>query len=266
MSIDVHCHVIPNIDDGAENISVSLEMCRIAQMDGTHGIIATPHYIHGTISNTKALVHQKVSELKDYLRDNAIDLEIYPGCEAFISPELPQLVSTGQVCTLNNTRYILIELPMNSIPIYTMDVIYQLKLDGFIPVIAHPERNLNISKNPGILADLIARGALTQVNASSLKGLFGKMIQEAAVTLARHNMIHLLASDAHTTGGRSPKLSKAKDVLLQELGSEALIRILKNSEALLNDKAIDIGEPIPFEEKKGSFYCNIKKLVSEFLR
>lgn len=261
MVIDIHCHVIPNMDDGAADVNVSLEMCRMAQADGTHGIIATPHYIYGTINNNRDLVHEKVVELNSHLRENSIGIEIYPGCEAFICPELPQLVRAGEVSTLNNTRYMLIELPMNSVPTYTMDVIYQLKLDGYIPIIAHPERNLSISKNPRILADLIARGALAQVNATSLKGLFGEKVQKAAVKLAEHKMIHLLASDAHTTGGRSPKLSKAVDVLEQTVGPEALVRIMKNSHAIINDQPIYVDEPIPFEEKRLGFSAALRSLL-----
>lgn len=266
MVIDLHCHVIPNIDDGAEDVKASLDMCRIAQIDGTQGIIATPHYIHGTINNSRALVHEKTAELNSRLRDAAIEIEIYPGCEAFICPELPQLVREGEVCTLNDTRYVLIELPMNIVPTYTLEVIYQLRLDGYIPVIAHPERNLNISRDPGILLDLIGRGALTQVNSTSLKGLFGSKIQETAIKLAKHNMMHLMASDAHTTGGRSPKLSSAMDMLERELGQAALKRIIENGHALFNDQTIYIEEPMPFEAEGLGIFGGIKKLAAEFLR
>lgn len=266
MVIDVHCHIIPNIDDGAGDINISLDMCRIAQEDGTHGIIATPHYIHGTINNTLDLVKEKVEELNKSLREKNIDIDIYPGCEAFICPELPQLVKEGRVCTLNNTQYVLLELPMNSVPAYTQDVLYQLKLDGYTPIIAHPERNRTISKKPDILYDLIGRGALAQVNASSLKGLFGERVMHTAIELVRHNMVHLLASDAHTTGGRSPKLSRAIDVIEREAGEEALLMIMKNSEAVVNNMPVDIGEPIMYEKgSKAGFVGNIKKVVSGFL-
>lgn len=266
MIVDLHCHILPEIDDGAKDIDMALEMCRIAVGDGTHGIIATPHYIHGSINNTRDTVHDRLAVLNSHLQENKIDIEIYPGCEAFICPELPQLVKEGQVCTLNNTQYILVELPMDSVPEYTADVIYRLKLDGYTPVIAHPERNAVISRDPDILIDFINRGALTQVNSTSLKGLFGKAIKDSAIQLLRHNMVYFLASDAHTTGGRSPKLSSAIDVIEQEVGKEALLTIMKNGEALLNNQPIEILEPIPFEAEKAGFFGGIKKLVSEFLR
>jgi len=265
MVIDVHCHIIPGIDDGAKDKDIALEMCRIAQMEGTNGIIATPHYIHGAINNTSDVINEKVAELNSWLKEHNIELEIYPGCEVFIFPELPRLVREGHICTLNNSRYILIELPMNSVPEYTKDVIYELKLSGFTPIIAHPERNSAISKDPNILHDFIIRGALAQVNATSLKGLFGKDVRDKAVELMRHNMVHLLASDAHTAGGRSPKLSRAMDVIEQKVGPEALLQIMKNGEAVLKNQTILIEDPINTKGNDMRMFGSFKKLVSNLL-
>lgn len=267
MLIDIHCHVLNGIDDGAKDMDAALAMCRIAAEDGTDGIIATPHYIHGSINNTRDIVQQKVVDLNSCLKEQNININIYPGCEAFICPELPQLVREGHVCTLNNTKYILIELPMASMPEYTIDVIYKLKLDGYTPIIAHPERNAVIGKDPNILIDLISRGALSQANTTSIRGLFGKDIMETSVTLLKHNMVHFIASDAHTVGGRSPKLSSAMSIIENKVGNETLQNIIKNNRAVLNGESIEIEEPIMITGLNGlNFFGNFMKKVSGILK
>jgi protein-tyrosine phosphatase len=263
MIIDMHCHIIPNIDDGASNINTSIEMCRIAEQEGIHGIIATPHYIHGVIDNGRDIVYSKVMELNNILRERNINVDIYPGCEVFICPELPELVLEDKVCTLNNSQYVLIELPLESIPEYTTDVIYQLKLAGYTPIIAHPERNAIINNHPDTLFKLIRIGALSQLNATSLVGLFGKDIMRVSTMLLKNKMVHLLASDAHTVGGRSPRLSVAIDKIEKLAGSEALLRIMKNGEAILNNQLISVEDSIQIGEKeKIRFLSNFKRIFS----
>lgn len=251
MLVDLHCHVLSGIDDGAKDLDITLAMCQIAEQYGTNSIIATPHFIHGAINNHRELIQDKVIELNSYLKEQNININIYPGCEAFICPELPQLVREGRVCTLNNTQYILIEFPMTSVPEYTIDVIYKLKLDGYIPIIAHPERNTVIAQNPNILLDLINRGALIQVNATSVEGLFGKGIMNTAMDLIDHKMVHFLASDAHTSGGRSPKLSWAMNIIENKVGIDTLEAIIRNSQAVLNGEDIEIEEPIMIKGVNG---------------
>ncbi|OGO79275.1 MAG: hypothetical protein A2Y23_01505 [Clostridiales bacterium GWB2_37_7] len=263
MLVDLHCHILPGIDDGAKDLNTTLAMCQIAEQDGTDSIIATPHFIHGAINNHRELIHSKVIELNSYIREQNINIELYPGCEAFICPELPKMVREGHVCTLNNTQYILIELPMASVPEYTIDVIYKLKLDGYIPIIAHPERNAVIAHKPNILLDLINRGALTQVNATSVKGLFGKEVMSTAIDLIQHKMVHFLASDAHTTGGRSPKLSSAMSIIDSKVSLETLETIISNSQAVLKGEPIMIEEPIKIKEIKGlNIFGNLLKIVT----
>lgn len=263
MIIDMHCHIIPNIDDGACDISTAIEMCRVAEQDGIYGIIATPHYIHRVIDNGRDIVCAEVIELNNHLKNRKINVDIYPGCEAFICPELPKLVSEGRICTLNNSQYVLVELPMESIPEYTENVIYQLKLAGYTPIIAHPERNEIINNYPDALFNLISRGALSQVNASSLTGLFGKDIMRVATILLKHKMVHLVASDAHTIGGRSPRLSSAIDKIEKLAGSETLLKIMKNSQAILNNQWISVEEPIRIGDYgRIRFLSNFKRIFS----
>ena len=140
MMIDIHSHILPGIDDGAGDAEAALGMARIALKDGISKMIATPHFIPGEIENTAEAVHNKCLEFKRLLAAEGIGLEIFPGTEVFITPDTPELIEGGGVCTLAGSRYVLLELPMMSVPGYTGEVLYRLQLNGYIPIIAHPEQ------------------------------------------------------------------------------------------------------------------------------
>lgn len=245
MNIDLHTHILPGIDDGSKDMGTSLEMLNIAKGDGTGHIILTPHFIHGSVNNNAALVQEKCLKLTDAAAAEGIEVNLYPGSEVFISPEVPELAKEGVICTLNNSKYILVELPMMSIPSYTPEVLYQLALNGYVPVIAHPERYEAIGKNPSILYDYIQRGVLCQVNSTSLIGLYGKKIRETALTLLRHNMIHFVSSDAHTCKGRAPRLQKARDLVAATVGEDTAQRLFQaNGLSVINNTVIQAPEPL----------------------
>lgn len=242
--IDLHAHILPGIDDGPENEEESLAMLRMAAKDGIRHIIATPHFIHGSINNNKTVVCERLQLLNKKVQESNIDIRIYPGSEVFITPAIPQLLDRDEICTLNHSSYILIELPMMSIPPYTKEIIYQIKLRGKIPIIAHTERNQEIANHPNKLYDLIERGALSQVNAASIKGLFGRKVCDTAFTLLRHNMVHFISSDAHSCRGRSPKMKKVREVIRNEFGTDAASLLFEqNAYSVLKDKEVIISEP-----------------------
>lgn len=267
MLVDLHCHIIPGIDDGAKDVDTALHMCRIAVEEGIGHIIATPHYIEGELHNDYDIIQQKLGSFRNVLINNNIDISIYPGSEIFIFPQLPQIVREGKICTLNNSRYILIELPMMSVPDYTTEVIYSLRIDGFIPIIAHPERNMAIAEKPNLLFDLIKRGALSQINSTSITGVFGKKTKQAAATLLRHNMVHFVSSDAHTSRGRSPRLLKSKEIIEQEIGQGAAELLFNNNVRVLKDEEISVPEPERVKNTGSfAFFVNLRRLVSGLTR
>ena len=133
--IDLHCHILPGVDDGAKSMEEAIEMARIAQQDGIKKIAATPHYIEDGCYPSPEEIHRKVEELNHKLSEENIDIEILTGNEAYISPTLPELVQQKKVNTINDTQYLLIEFPMLDIPNYTEHVLYELKLMGITPII-----------------------------------------------------------------------------------------------------------------------------------
>jgi protein-tyrosine phosphatase len=153
-----------------------------------------------------------------------------------------------------------------TIPDYTKEVIYRLKISGCTPIIAHPERNPMISENIDLAYDLIERGALMQLNSTSIRGVFGKKVKETSVKLLKRNLIHLISSDAHTTKNRAPRLSKAKLIMEEYIGKKNTAIIFENGEKVLSNERIE-----PFEMRKSErslafkFSKNMKRLVANII-
>lgn len=222
MFVDIHSHIISGIDDGAKDLKTTVEMLKLAASNGTLHIFGTPHFISGAVLNTSDVVDEKCRELQKLISNEAININVYSGTEVFMSQDMPELYDNGAISTLNNSSYILVELPMMCIPLYTKAVLYNLQIRGLIPIIAHPERNNEISVNPVILTDLVNRGMLAQVNSGSITGLYGKKIQNVAMKFIKMGLIHFVASDAHTCRGRSPSLVKAAEIVRKRFGNSVV--------------------------------------------
>lgn len=242
--VDIHSHILPEVDDGAQNLDVSINMLKIAEKYRSTHIISTPHYIHDSINNSVNIIKEKFNTLVNKSKEAGLKINIYPGCEIFICPELPDLIENGLVSTLNNSAYVLIELPLMSIPPYTDDIFYRLQLKGYRPIIAHPERNSEIINDPNLLYDFVIRGVLTQINSNSFTGMYGNKVKDTAFTLLKHSMVHFIASDAHSARKRTPRLTKAFKLLEGMVDAGMLTKLFcENGLAVINNKDIDIIYP-----------------------
>jgi len=219
MYIDIHCHIIPGIDDGALNYDVAIKMLRIAQKNGTEKIIATPHYVHGNTRYGYSTIIEKCAELNHIAQIHGLDIRVYPGCEVFITPELIDLYEQKLIETLAGSEYMLVEFPLISIPIYTDDILYQLQLKGITPIIAHPERYSEIQNNIMLLDNYVSRGIQVQINSGSITGMYGMEAKKTALRLLEQGLVHYVASDAHSDRTRSPDLSKAAKIAERKFGS-----------------------------------------------
>ena len=203
MMIDIHCHILPGLDDGASDLEVSLEMCRVAQADGIKIIVATPHCQNGLYQNNQGTILPVVDQLKKRLNTEGISLEILPGADIHLSPEIiPFLKDNPQL--LLGGRYFLLELPAQSIPHEIRDLIFKLQLAGYAPIITHPERNTVIQGRPSLLEEWVGSGVLVQVTAMSLTGAFGGLVEDCAWQLLRSGLIQVIATDAHSRRRRPP--------------------------------------------------------------
>lgn len=250
--IDVHCHILPGIDDGAQSLSDSLAMAKQAVEEGIDTIIATPHYIPNRYENPKQTILAKVEEVNEALEAAGIPLTVLPGQEPRIDGELLASMNAGKIISLANSNYIFIEFPSAHVPRYTEQLFYDLQTNGLIPVIVHPERNQEIIEHPNRLYQLVEKGALTQVTASSVCGDLGKKIKTFSNQLIEHNLTHFVASDAHNITNRSFKLREAYQAIASNFGSDTEMMFKENAELLVAGQSVykDIPEPI----KKKRFF------------
>jgi protein-tyrosine phosphatase len=248
--IDIHCHILAGIDDGAQTMEDSIEMARAAVREGIHTIIATPHHKNGRYENTKLLIREKTAELNRVLKEENISLTVLPGQEPAIHGELLKGISLGEVSTLNDTQYIFVELPSGHIPRYTEKLLYDLQLEGKVPVIVHPERNQEIIERPELFYQLIKKGALSQVTASSVCGIFGKKIKNFTEQLIEANLVHFIATDAHNTSRRSFHLAHAYDLIDTRYGVGSVYYFTENAELLVDGHNIYKEIPQPVKKKK----------------
>lgn len=249
--IDLHAHLLPGVDDGPATWAEALELCLQLANQGVTGAVATPHFLPGRCPDA-GLVLELVQELNRKLCSLSCALTVYPGAEACLVPDLPQLVAAKTVLTLNNTgRYLLLELPLEEIPFHTESVLFSLMLNGIAPVLAHPERNAQMREDPALLVTLVERGVLVQVNAGSLAGEFGLRVQKFAGKLVQHGLVHFMGSDSHCPRKR-PSLWPAALTRLKKLaGQEATLAITQNNPATLLAGAV---LPVPPASRRSNFW------------
>lgn len=248
--IDIHSHILPGLDDGAKTIEDSLDMAREAVKEGIHTIIATPHHKNSCYENPREVVLQKVGELNETLNENKIELIILPGQETALHGDILENVQLGNILTLNQTQYIFIELPAGHVPRYTHQVLFEMQNRGMIPIIVHPERNRGIMEQPEILYQLIKRGALAQLTASSICGVFGKNIKKFSHRLVEANLVHFIASDAHNTIHRTFHMADAFDVIHSRYGEDIVYLFKENAELLIKGMNVFKEEPQPIKKRK----------------
>jgi protein-tyrosine phosphatase len=212
--IDIHSHILPGLDDGSSNWEESLKMARIAVADGIHAMVASPHLFKQRSVNLAEINHKveildKIGEFKQRLLAEGIDLEVLPGCDFPLSFEGLQLLDEDRVLTINDgRRYLLLEFPDSSLPPASEDICFRLHSRGITPIITHPERQFVFQEMPQKLQRLLELGCLAQLTASSLTGGFGRRVARAARTMMRQGYIQVLASDAHDTRKRPPRLQE----------------------------------------------------------
>jgi len=235
---DIHCHILPGVDDGPANIEEAVEIAYAAEQAGIEAIVCTPHYTDDVYICSSENNLTMLNNLKNAVDLKGIKIKLYLGNEIHITPDMINLLDTFRISTLNNSRYILIEMPVHSKPLFTDDIIFILKIRGLVPVIAHPERYEWVIKNPKELSSIINKGCLTQLNIGSISGYYGNRVRKAAKALIKENYIHLIGSDSHRSRIIYNKY-KTNLNILQKIASEYKVKqIIQNSESVLNDQVI----------------------------
>jgi protein-tyrosine phosphatase len=231
--IDIHCHILPDVDDGAVNLAESIKMAKIAHADGIAKIVATPH-ISGLSINRQFLVifHALLSR---FLKEQFIPVDIVLGGEVSVYLDSSEF----NLHTINGTQYILIELPASHLPKNTAEILFNLIVNGHYPIIAHPERNRSILEEPDKLFNLLTQQVLIQITAGSITGMFGPDSRACARFLLRKGLVSFIASDAHDAANRRPVLSEGLEAAGKIIGKDnALKLVTENPEAMLAGKPI----------------------------
>jgi protein-tyrosine phosphatase len=207
--IDIHCHLLPGLDDGAADWDEAVGMAEIAAADGIAAIVATPHQLDAFARNDAATIRAAAGHLQQLLDRRRIALRVLPGGEVRIEPDLPRKLRDGPALTLaDRRRHVLLELPHDMyLPLDRL--LAELRGQGITGILAHPERNGGILRQPQVLRPLVEDGLLLQATAGSFLGAFGPQVQALAESLLAEDFLHLVASDAHGTAARRPQLSEA---------------------------------------------------------
>lgn len=259
--IDIHCHILPEVDDGSRSLNESIEMAMIAKEQGIKKIINTSHY-HPDFSYKKG--EELLKELNDFnnvLKENMIDIEVLIGNEIYYTQDLIKQIDELDFYTLNNSRYLLIEFPPTNFPKDLCNIVYELKERSYIPVFAHVERYIEVQENPDLIYEVIKAGAIIQVNSNSILGKSGKTIEQVCDTLIKRNMVHVVGSDAHRSKRRTPIFLDAYKHVSDKYSKDYADDIfIKNNNAIANDEDIMVPTPYEFEPKKKGFLSRLFKL------
>ncbi|MBI4201553.1 MAG: protein-tyrosine-phosphatase [Chloroflexi bacterium] len=243
---DIHCHILPDLDDGPKTLESALEMARIAVADGVQTIIATPHGDHVAARGGWPALEQRVSAFRQAMAENNIPLKVLTGVEYVLTADLLRNTQEGRAVTLNSSRYILVEIDFSQWPLYTEEALFQLQLTGFTPVLAHPERQANIQQSPELLRRLVERGVLAEATAGSFLGDFGEAAKASAEVLLQRGLLHCIASDGHSPDPRRrpPVMAEAMKSVAKLAGEEtAHLLAVTNPLAVLEGKPVAVPGP-----------------------
>lgn len=234
--IDLHCHLLPGIDDGAADLATALAMARAAVADGVHVIACTPHIYPGLYDNDSDGIRRAVAQLAAQLKRRQIPLQLVIGADVHLAPDLPERLHAGKAPTLHGSRYLLLEPPHHAMPPRFESAVFELATLGYVPVITHPERLTWIEGHYDVFRRLTERGVWMQLTAGALAGRFGRRPRYWGERLLDEGCAHLLATDAHDNGERAPRLAEGRDAAARRVGdAEAQRLVLERPQAILRN-------------------------------
>ncbi len=252
--IDIHSHILPQMDDGPDHWETSLEMCKIASNDGIKNIVATPH-MNEVYNCDPVTIRKRVKELNQKIK-GVYDIEVLAGADVYLTYDLLDRVKSGEILTINDKCYLLLELPHNFITMNVEKIVFDLRLAGILPILTHPERNWVLQNKPKIIYALVNIGLYVQITGMSLTGGFGSKAMRCAKKLLKSSLVHNIATDAHSLTARPPLLSPALNKAKRIIGENAARRLVYD----IPQKIID-GEEINASDfkpaKKRWFFFSI---------
>lgn len=260
--IDIHHHCLPEVDDGPKSWADAVELCRMSAAEGIEVIVATPHVLRGrwrTVAREE--LESRLAELNERMGGTP---RILLGSEYFFGHDIAEILTSGkEIIPLAGGRYVLVELAANAVPPMIERPLHAIQLDGWTPILAHPERNIVFQAHPELLIGLVELGVKVQITTGSLTGAFGKAARAAAEGFLRRQLVHFAATDAHDPVKRPP-IVRAAAAAIEEAGGARL------SQALLYDNPLAVIEnrPLPWDpepiEVSDGFFTRLRGFFGSF--
>ena len=250
--IDLHTHILPTVDDGATDLSMSLAMGNFGVEHGVTKVAATPHFY--SIPDW-SLIKEKVSQLQSEFDNAGIPIELVAGAEIFVDNSILELDKEDIPTYGDGGKYSLIEFPMQQVSWNAEQVIFHLQVNDITPIIAHPERYRQVVEDPEVVLNWINLGCLIQMNAGSILGRFGSKVKETSEIMLTHNMVHFVASDAHGLERRRLNLPEAYEELTKVVGEAKATDLVRNNpNCILEGDFHPTEEPLKYKKKKRFFF------------
>src|SRR5436305_6225172 len=262
--IDVHHHCLPGVDDGPRTMAESIDLCRMAADEGIETIVATPHVFRGRWQNKSRA--QLATILDDVRAAVGERPRIILGSEYFFGHDMDEMLRTESIVPLAGGRYVLVEFASNNVPPLVREPLYRVQLDGWMPVIAHPERNLVFQSKPEFLASLIRMGVKTQVTTGSVTGEFGPAAEAAAIDWLKRGWVHVMATDAHNVTKRPPRFRAARERVAELVGEEiAQSLFVDNPKSIVESRGLVYDPDLPesSSDESGRLFGRIRKLFKK---
>ena len=242
--IDFHSHILPNIDDGSRSIEETFNLIKEAKNVGFDAIVSTSHYMENYYETNVPEREVWINAIYENLQVKNIDIRLYLGNEIYLTENIIKLLEEGKASTINDTSYVLFEMPLNAEPLNLYDIVYEMMQCKLVPILAHPERYSFVQKDPELIYDLIQKGVLMQANYGSIIGQYGEKAKMIVKKFLKNNMIHFLGTDVHRQNTIYPRIPECLAEINSLIGEEKLEELSNENPLLaLKNKRIDIAEP-----------------------
>ncbi|MFB9973289.1 tyrosine-protein phosphatase [Allobacillus sp. GCM10007489] len=247
----MNSHILPGRGTSPKSVHESIQMAKDATKHGIRTIVATPRHLDGNNDNPKLDILEDVIHFRNELEQANIPLTVLAGQEIRLSWDLLERLEKNELLPINEkSTYVLIEFPPNHIPKFSEQILFDLQMKGYIPIIAHPERNNEFFKRPQFLYNLVKKGMLVQLTAGSVTGRFGKKIAKFAHELMGANLVHFISSEANHTRKYPFELKEAYKKIEKSFGKHMHYYFLENTQALIENETIFAEPPTRIKSKK----------------
>ncbi len=242
--VDFHTHILPNIDDGSRSVEETFNLIKEAEEAGFDKIISTSHYMENYYEVENKEREFWIDSISKKFKEQGINVNIYLGNEIYLTENIIKLLEDGKASTINNTSYVLFEMPMAAEPMNLYDTVFEMLKCKLVPILAHPERYSYVQDDPELVCDLLQKGVLMQCNYGSIEGMYGKRAQILVKKFLQNNMVQFLGSDVHREGTVYPKIHEILDKIKDIVGEEKLMELTtRNPELVLGNKKVPVVEP-----------------------